>query len=355
MSGEAGLLARIYHVILRAYPSEYAETFGDEMYVTFLEGAMEARSQGSLSAFALRELRDTPRVLASAHWRGWIRSWQAGIQRLRAVAAADDLPPPPPDGRESWRQAGWELSAFLITGLLLIPGTYLSPDRLPAGWQSDLTLLGRTIPALTLPFIVIGLVRGLPRWAYPFGGLLLGYYTLTVIQSGLWLFLLFTLLAALLLGLIALLTDPHPTRWPASARQIGRSLTRDATRLSFGLYGALPLAILLAFDDGYLNDHTPYLALSVLAMVIHALTYARSRQPTTQIAALVSGTTLSIWAAWMDQVVFAGGLGNWIAAPYPGAAQLAWILELWVTWTILILAPLLLPALGQTASRRSAA
>ncbi len=217
----------------------------------------------------------------------------------------------------------------LIAGLLLILATYLPLDGLRAGWQRDLGFLGKVITPLTFPIFLIGLLCGLPRWAYPFGGLLLSYYALTANQSGLWPFLIVTLLVSLILGATAIITNPQPTLLPAPVRRIGQSLVLDWTRMSsFGVYGALPLAILMAFDNAHVNNRTPYLALSVLGMVACALIYTRSRQNTTQIAALVGGTTLSIWAALLDKVAFAGGLGSWIAAPYPGDVEIAWIMQL---------------------------
>jgi hypothetical protein len=354
MNGALGLLARIYHLILSAYPREYIETFGDEMYTTFLEGATEAKSPGALGLFALREIRDVPKVLAEAYWEAWKGKWRNGFRILREVTSPSDLPPPPPDGRESWRQAALEWSLFLFTGLFLALVTYLPFEGLRAGWQRDLEFLGKVITPLTLPIFLLGLARGLPRWAYPFGGLLLCYHAFTANQSGLWPFLIAMLLASAILAVMAIITNPQPSPLPAALRRIGQSLSLDWTRLSFGIYGAMPLAILMAFDDGHTNSRTPYLVLSVLGMVASALMHARSRQSTTQIAALVGGMTLSIWVAMLDRAAFAGGLGNWIAAPYPGAAEIAWILQWWVAWLFFILSPALLSTVNRALRSKQA-
>lgn len=354
MNRVPGVLASIYHLIIRAYPPEYHETFGEEIYKTFLEGALEARSQGSLVSFTLRELRDTPRVLAKAYWHGWKRKLQNGIQLLREATSSSDLPPAPPDGRESWRQVGLELSLFLLAGLLLIPATYLPLDGLRAGWQRDLGFLGKFIIPLTLPIFLIGLLQGLPRWAYPFGGLLLGYHVLTANRTELWPFLIAMLLASLILGIAALITNPEPNLFPASVRRIGQSLSLDWTRLSFGFYGAMPLAILVAFDDAHAINRTPYLALSVLVMVACALVYARSRQSTMQTGALVAGMSFPIWTALLDKAAFAGSMGDWITAPYPGTAEIAWMLQLWITWAVILLSPGLLATFNHALQSKRA-
>ena len=300
MSRVAELLAGLYTLLLCAYPFEFRETFRDEMHMIFLEGAKEATNQRRLGSFMLRELRDTPQSIVKAHWYGWTKKWQKGMQILNEATSSSDLPPPPPDGRESWRQAALEWSLFLFTGLLLI------------------------------------------------------YHAFTANQSGLWPFLIAILLASAILAVMAIITNPQPSPLPAPLRRIGQSLSLDWTRLSFGIYGAMPLAILMAFDDGHTNSRTPYLALSALGMVASALIYARSRQSTTQVAALVGGMTFSIWAALLDRAAFAGGLGNWIAAPYPGAAEIAWMLQWWVAWLFLILSPALLPTVNRALQSKRA-
>jgi hypothetical protein len=330
-----------YTLLLRLYPRRFRQEFADEMQAVFTEAMTEAAARGRLGVFFLRELRDAPQSIARAYWYGWTKKWQEGAKLIREAAAAD-LPPPPPDGRESWRQVGLELSLFLIAGLLLILVTYLPLDGLSASWQRNLEILGRVITPLTLPVFLIGLARGLPRWAYPSGGLLLSYHALTAYQSGVLPFLIAMLLASAILAAMAIITDAQHSSLPAPLRRIGQSLSLDWTRLSFGIYGALPLAIISAFDDAHFNNRTPYLAVSVLVMVVFALIYCRSRQSTVQIAALLGGMSLSIWAAFLDEASFAGGLGDWIATPRPAAAETLWTLELWILWLALILAPALL-------------
>lgn len=343
----ADSLIHLYRLLLKVYPPAYRAEFADEMYDTFTEGIAEAQSQGKLARFILRELRDTPRVLAHAYWYGWLPKLQNGIQTLQDVASASDLPPVPPDGRESWRQVLWEMSLFLAAGIFLIFVTYLQPDGVPPGWQRSSEIMGRLIVPVTVTGFLVGLVRGLPRWSYPYGGLLLGYHTAIAGQTGLWLFLFLMMTAAFILALAAILTDPQPSLLPAFVRRIGQSLSVDWTRLSFFLYGAMPLVVAAAFDDSHFNNRTPYLGLSVLAMIAGALLYCRSRAVSLQIAALLLGITLSIWGALMDKITFADGLMNWIVVSSEGSTGTLWIFRLWIQWTILILLPGLYTAFGR--------
>lgn len=354
MSASPGTLERLYYLLLRGYPPEYIETFGDEMHDTFIDGLEEAKVQGVAGLFIVREIRDLPKSLWNAYWYGWKNKLLGGIQTIQTVMSFSDLPPAPPDGRYSWREVLWEIALFLITGSLLILATYFQPDGLPAGWQRNFEFFGDILVPMTVPFFLLGLVRGLPRWSYPFSGLLLGYYGIFAGQNSLWLFLFLMVVATVALALAAILTDSQPSLLPVFVRRVGQSLSVDWTRLSFGLYGAAPLLILLAFDDSHLNSRTPYLGLSVLAMTVGALLYCRSRAVSTQIAALLLGITFSIWGAWLDRISFSAGLVNWVMISSPGKAVDLWLLKLWAQWMILILSPAVPVTLARAAKLKQA-
>jgi hypothetical protein len=325
------------------------------MFDTFVEGVDEAGSLGTLASFLLREFREMPKSLIKAYIEGWMGKLWDGIHILERVTSSSDLPPAPPDGRDSWRQVVWETSLFLFGGLLLILATYVPFPTLHAGWQHDLGLLGKVIVPLAFSILLVGLLRGLPRWAYPFGGLILGYQGMMVHQNGLSLFLLLMILAALLLAIASIVTDPYPSRLPAPIRRITQSLSQDWTRFSFAFYGAMPLVILQAFDDSHYDNRTPYLAGSVLAMIVCAFLYCRSRDGQLQISFLLLGVTLSIWGAWLDKIAFADDLVNWIMISSRGMTDDLWILKLWFQWVLLILFPYFAKLLGRVGILRPAA
>ena len=171
--------ARLYAALLRLYPRTFRVEFDEEMAAVFAEAMNEAAGRGQLASYLLRELRDVPQSLAAAYWGGWRKRWQEVVRLIGQVVTVDDLPPAPPDGRASWREAGLELSLFVFAGLSLILVTYLPMAWPGAGWERNLALLGKVIVPLTCPVFLIGLARGLPRWAYPYGGLLVSYGALT--------------------------------------------------------------------------------------------------------------------------------------------------------------------------------
>jgi len=334
-----GIVERIYRLILRAYPPEYLETFENEMQNTFTEGLEEARLQSNLMSFILREIYDMPKALVNIYWYRWNQKISGGIELLQQATSSSDLPPAPPDGRTSWRQFILETSMFLITGLFMILATYLTFDGLRPGWQRNTELLGNIIVPLTVPFLIIGLVRGLPRWAYPLGGLLLSYSGVIAGQTSLWLFLSIMLLAFAILIIVGILTNPQPTHLPLPLRRIGQSLSIDWTRLSFGIFGAMPLIILMVFDDAYTNGQTPYFSFSVLTMIVGAMVYCKSRDTNIQIVSLLAGLTISILGAWLDIFSFRNSLANWTIVHTSGIESLVWITILWAQWFLFMLSP----------------
>jgi hypothetical protein len=304
------------------------------MQAVFAEALSEAKLAGlcSLSKLLLRELFQTPFALARLYRSYGLRRNLANHFFAKGSAA---LTPPERDGRFSWRQAGLETGLFLAVGGLMVLATYLPPAWLSAGWQRRLDLLGAAVVLLPVPIFLAGLANGLPRWSFPAGGMLLGYTFLAATRSHFVPFLVTSLVAASVLALAAGFVDASGYPLPDGVRRWGQSLKLDWTRLSFAFYGAMPLAITSAFDDAYVNNRTPWLAISALLMVCGALVYTRSRRRSFQIAALLCGFTLAFWPALLDRASFEGGLGPWL-----GTA--GWMVELWVASSALMLAPLLL-------------
>jgi hypothetical protein len=345
------VLELLYGLLLRLYPRHFRDEFAGEMRAVFGEVVKQTARQGlpALMGASLRELLDAPFTLLKAHWFDWQK--RGTVARDSTVGFSlgpiSPLPPPPPDGRASWTQAGLEASLFLPMGALLVLQTYFPSVGSVSGPLRGLGSIGAVLLLLPVPLFLVGLARGLPRWAYPSGGMLLGYSLLAAIRFRQLPFLAAFLLALLALTAAAMIVHLRVRPLPPFLQRLGQSISVDWTRLSFCVYGATPLTIATAFDDAYFNDRTPYLALSVLFMVAGAFAYARSRRTAAQMTALVGATSLCVLCALLDHVHFTGGKGPWIA-------ESGWLMQLWLQVSALMSAPLLIGLAQRALHRREA-
>ena len=332
----------LYKLSLHGFPARFRSEFEDEMVEVFRELLVERARQGIWEVFlvGLREFYQMPFALLRSHLSEWRKKqYHAWLLHLRlAHWTPFRTAPIANDGRFSWWQTLLEINLFVITGIFLIIIVYHRPGWVPTGWQHHWPGMGWLVVLLSLPGLLWGLARGLPRWTYPLGGLVLGYSLLVAQRHGLIHFWISTLLASFFLGITAVFINAYSQPLPLSLQRIGRSLALDWTRLSFGFYGVTPFLIITAFDDSYLDDQTPYFALSVLLMILGALLYSRSRRQDRQFAALAGGVTLMLGPALLHQAYFQG---SWLASPNLWLADASWMSALWAFMIILLLLPML--------------
>jgi hypothetical protein len=318
------VLLALFHHLFNLYPPGFRAEYGEEIQMVF-DQTLECKQGWSAWRFVLRELVNTPPVLMRLYCREW---------RSRGVRSAFSTPElPMHDGRHSWGLAGIEVLFFLVWTGLLVLLTYADFAWLRPGWYRDLTVLGNMVVVLPLPIILLGLGRGLPRWVYPFFGLLLAYLCQTAWRFHLELFLAVCFMASCVLAAAAVWVNARRPL-PPGVLHLGRSLQLDPLRWSFAVYGAAPLLILLAYDDGYANDHTPYLCCSALGMLLGGLLYTRLNRPLGRVAALAAGLTLATWISLLDRSALTGSI-------QPG--DLATILGLWALAMAFIVIPPVIP------------
>jgi hypothetical protein len=286
---------------------------------------LEGKQGWSAWRFVFRELVNTPPVLTRLYCREW-RS-----QGIKLFISTPKLPTH--DGRHSWGLAGIEVLFFLAWTGLLVLFTYADIAWLRPGWYRDLNMLGVLAAVLPLPIILLGLGRGLPRWVYPYFGLLLGYLWHAAWRFHLELLLAVCLMAICVLASAAIWVNARQPL-PAGVQQLGRSLQLDPLRWSFAAYGAVPLVLLLAYDDGHSNDRTLCLCFSALAMLIGGLLYTRLRTSLSRVIALTAGLTLATWPSLFDHAVLAGSIQP---------VDLTLLLGLWALVMALIVIPPVIP------------
>lgn len=324
------LLNRLYKTILRTFPAGFRDEFGEEMVELFGERLAEAEKQGAWALIRLgcQEVGHWPAALLRLHVYHGQKKRQRVVRFLVDVSRKSlfGIPAHANDGRFSSQQLLLEILPFLFTALLICLLTYWPPAQTYD--PIDVALLWSGVgPLLGL---LLGLAQKMPRWAYPYSGLLVGYTLwLAIDQRLVWLWVSLVLTAVSLI-ILAVVVHRQGQPLPKFFQRIGASAALDWTRLSFGLFGTAPLFILAAFDNAFLNQRTAYLALALLVMVVTAGVYGRCQRQDRQLAALLGGTTLLFIPALLDHIYWQSWGGS-----------IVWLLALWAWMSTLLLLPLL--------------
>ncbi len=206
--------------------------------------------------------------------------------------------------------------------------------------------------------LLLGWLKGFPRWSYAYLGLMLPFSALLTRAAtpGLhlfghtfshnelwgwraWIPLLFVAALAFLI-----------TRSARFQVRFFTNIWHDWTRLSFAFYGAVPLLLGISFDE----VHNPYeahsLAAAAVLLALGAYLYVRGTSVWRRIIALVGGFTLS----WAIAVLFLSTHWHerfeW-GAPGPGPYWMDTAQRMTQEWVILVvwlLAPALIGALRRS-------
>ncbi len=325
------VLLWLYKLSFQAYPQAFRAEFADEMEGVFREQLAEQSGNGhrALLVIGFHELSQLPVAAFRLRWRVW-RKNRPGSLLIRAIYRSPFHPVPPAhDGRFSWWQTLFETAPFILVSALLFTVVYLQPTWIPAEWQHQWLDFSGWVVLFALPVLMVGLLRGLPRWAYPPGGLVVGHILFT--SQGLFYFWAATLLGGFALALAAIYVHLYHEPLAPFLQRIGRSLAFDWTRLSFGFYSVLPYAVISAFDDTVPNNRTAYFALALLAMILGAVAYSRSQRQAHQFGVLLGGMTLVLVFPLMEQVYLQN---RWLS-------DLIGLSTLWAALVALLLLPML--------------
>lgn len=204
----------------------------------------------------------------------------------------------------------------------------------------------------------VGWVKGFPRWVYPYLGLvfLFALYWSNVATPGLrlaghtflrnelwgwraWIpFLVMTAMALIVTRSL------HPLR------QLARGVWWDWTRLSFALYGTMPLVVWLLFYEVDARYSLWFVAGAVLFLIGGAAGYLCAVRAWQRISALLTGTALSWAVATVGNATYWHGRQEvWMVRPGNGyEAARAMLFGLGLVLPIM-LAPALLEAVRRGA------
>ena len=162
---------------------------------------------------------------------------------------------------------------------------------------------------LLMPMLGLGIgwAKAFPRWSYPYVGfaLVLSLYFESQPTPSLTIFGL-TFLGSTsghtdLLGwrawlplAVAVVAAVLVTRSPRPLGQLFSDIWHDWTRLSFALYGLLPLLLWLFFDEVRPSFRLPYMVAMYVVLAVGALAYLLSREAWRRALALALGTAIAL-------------------------------------------------------------
>lgn len=257
----------------------------------------------------------------------------------------------------TWREVLLSLGPFLLLPLYFVLGiavfALLGIGNYSETFRPLYLLFGMGFFVILWIALLVAWLKDFPRWTFPYWGFVLliviyfSNFTGTVFGydfTGDW----WVWLAVLAVPAIVLL-------WRRSLQplyELLNSLWRDWTLLSFAFYGALPLFLILAYED---VDNTMLMRLvSLLILAAGAVVYMRSAKTWLRFAGLLAGFLL----AWAVTLIYLAFYWNGRLVPVNGVittwrTPINWNIPMIVTESGFLLAPLLLAAVHWLLSSTS--
>jgi MFS family permease len=297
------VLHQIYHWLLGFYPRDYREEYGDELQAVLRLKMDDALKKGKLDAAneVLYELLSFPGAIIYQHLR------ERSTQMSGTFASRFDFTP----GTRNETLAA--MAPFVLFGVLPLFLSVLDRFIVIPLWLQITLRLFLVLSVLSL--FVIGFVKGVPRWSFPYLGLPLPVASILLLDLlpefpalfhklyaiswfyGAFVFGGLTLMGVFLsLFLLVLLTGVIPKFYSFHLR-----LREDWTLLCFLLYGTVPFSLLILLDE-YRNEE-PYLMLAFLALAAGAWLYLQNEHQWKKFLSLFGGMTLSMIFTMVGQAI----------------------------------------------------
>ncbi|MBI5033760.1 MAG: hypothetical protein HZB51_24850 [Chloroflexi bacterium] len=297
---------QIYAALLQLYPHAFRDEFGEEMQSVFADSIEAAAQRGNaaLIGLCLWELCHLPGAILREHWQA------------RRTSTMENKP------RISWL----ELLCAAFPFLLYLAFPIITGLRFGAGGVVILFLLGVLFISM-----IVGLVKGIPRWSLPAMGLLLGILNFPIVGI---FGLVLIFLRNLILGILNASFQVYVTALPLFIRDIFGSgflyiglvplsliviltsarvkplypffqrIRDDWTLFPFALYGIMPLVIFISFDE--YQGSVPYEIGMGLILLVGLWLYMRITQLGQKLLVLAISITLAMSIE---------AIGKWILIP----------------------------------------
>ncbi len=308
-----------FHLLLSLYPQGYLEEYGEELQTVFdlsMEDAIRLGKFAAVIVFLL-EIIHLPGAIFLEHLRMWRKYRMARkIDRLLNFS------------RGSRNETLVALAPFLLLAALPILFGMLSSQLDTLVWQRSGRMLAVAVYSLIPLLVVLGLLKGLPRWSLPYLGLslpVLAWFIANINMSDAvadyrrtmmifrllspipysWSFLREFINEGILWGWIliiplTLLLILFSMLIPG-LRPFYRKLRNDWTLLCFMLYGAAPFMAFINFE-GYKN-YEVFIVLMFLSLAVAGWLYLHSDNPWAKFLILIGGMTISMLVAALGQTM----------------------------------------------------
>ena len=339
MRSNVGLLRKMYAALLKLYPKAFRQEYGDELQAVFDLSLDEAASQGEweVEKLILREVVSVPRAILYEHLRE-----RRNLTMKQTFASRFDFAPG--TRGEIWAA----LAPFLLFGALPTLLGYFRVAEIMPLWVEILFVIALWLFGLIM--LVIGFIKHFPRWFMPYIGVPMPFISLllftVVIEKlqGVWWYRLPGLLSEFMqqgllwMGMIfTLLLLLFAARRVPKSRPFYLRLREDWTLTSFIVYGGVPLALWLTFDDYSYEE--PFMFLALLILAAGGWLYLRSDDRWTRFAYLQGGL-------WLSMLVAAIAKALLVRASFPYIGDVDWRTEfistivMWLWLAMIMMIPL---------------
>ena len=279
-------MTHLYAKIIQLYPRSFREEFGEEMQFAFRESVAEAHVMGvlPLALVCLREIVHFPASL--------LREFRHEFERKEMNMATNENSESLPKADE--RTGHWAVLVGALPFALFGIASILSRTQYPFNAYSYLAFY-----AAVLPGLLIGMIKGFPRWSYSYLGwsLVFAWWWTDMYTNGLrifgytmgnegwgwriWYPLLITIAIAILW-----------TRSFRSTRQMVSGIWQDWTLLSLAIYAFVAFASLI-----YDENHHPYLfafiAATTIAVCLAVWGFLKSDSSWKRVVSLLAGFVIA--------------------------------------------------------------
>jgi len=293
---------RLYALLLNLFPRSYREEYGDELQAVFNLSLNDAMKLGRAEVVRviLRELIGLPKAVVLEH-----------LRERRQAKMNKGFDPYLDFANGSWKEFLTALLPFFLTGGIMPLLNYLGRARIVSGMFGAVIVL--PMLGLFIILLMVGAKKGMPRWSLPYLGFLLSILSLYLFSAifGTPIYLLFRNLRDQSLLFIDILWDGIYWYGLLFAIFLLVTLSRvsptfqrfknDWTLPCFVLYGAVPFALWITFDE-YVGDE-PYTLLAFLVLAGGAWVYLRSSNEGTRFGTLFIAMTLAMFIAAVGKVL----------------------------------------------------